>query len=298
MNARRDVLTLTLILAASGCAGDSGETSTAVAEIRGGSGGHTGRFAARALLGRDSQTQFDTTTGAFDTTTPAPGAIANLRLTVLNDDGSVRLTRAFVYLDPAGAYSFMLAGLARGTQYQIDAIVSGVRPDPAGNVQVSDVIRLRPDIIVGPDRAHIVGPDRPGIVGPDRWRGIVGPDRWRGIVGPDRVRVGQPVQLMVAFREANGDVGALTDCQLAVDGTLVNTQPNLSVTAGGTTMCGFNTTFSTAGVHSVTISAANVKPSDYDLSNNSYTFDIGIVGPDHTHGNGNGNHGNGRGNGG
>ncbi|MEI8255070.1 MAG: hypothetical protein WCJ30_05295, partial [Deltaproteobacteria bacterium] len=128
MNARRDVLILTLILAAAGCAGcagDGGDTSTAVAEIRG--RGHTGLFAARALLGRDTQTQFDTTTGAFDTTTPAPGEIANLRLTVFNDDGSVRLSRGFVYLDPAGAYSFVLAGLARGTRYQIDALVSAVR---------------------------------------------------------------------------------------------------------------------------------------------------------------------------
>src|SRR4051794_16551446 len=111
------VLFATSIIAAAGCAPETdGSTASNIVEIH--EHGHTGRFAARGLLGRDSQTEFDTTTGAFDSIAPPPpGAISNMLLTVFNNDGSVQFTRAFDHIDPAGAYSFALSGLPRGTPF-------------------------------------------------------------------------------------------------------------------------------------------------------------------------------------
>ena len=270
MNIRSLVL-LSTALGITACAYDGADSNASnIVSVPGGNG----HFGARGLLARSGHTDFDTTTGEFDSHAQGPGEIDRLNLTVFNNDGSVRFTRAFDRVS-APQYSFALDGLARGTAFQINAHVSGQTPEPYADVSIRSIVRLRPDIIVGPDHSHV------RIVGPDRWRRL-------GIVGPDRVRVDQPTTFIALFHEQNGDTGANTKCQLLVDGVQVGTGVSLSVPAGGNTICSITYTFPALGEHQVSISADDVMPDDDNLANNTYTFQVRIVGPDQSHGNGHG----------
>jgi hypothetical protein len=279
MKTRAIVLFVACAVSASSCANDDGSSAANIVGVPGG-----GHFGARGLIGaNESRATFDTTTGAFDSSDPpAPGDIADLDLTVFNTDGSVNFTRSFDSIN-AAAYSFALDGLAHGTPYRIHARVRG-DGGPFADVTLDGSVRFRPDIAVGP--SHMLQ----GIIGPDRSHGNVpsnghafGND---GIIGPDRVLVGRTITISTLVEEKNGETGATTDCVLGIIGPDHTALPSqtvpVSLAAGGTTYCSFTTSFETVGAYSVTIRAANITPNDTVLSNNQISFDLSIIGPDHT----------------
>jgi len=74
----------------------------------------------------------------------------------------------------------------------------------------------------------------------------------------------------------NGDARATTTCVLAIDGTNVDQANSVYVDAGGGVTCEFSHTFSTAGTHSIQVTAANPVRGDWDLSNNTAAASITI----------------------
>ena len=241
------------------CGAEADLSSAAnIAEIRG--NGRSGHFATRALLSADRSVTVDTTTGFFDRNDPPPpGLITSLLMRVYNANGGIVFVQHFNQIDLA-SYTFAMESLPRGTAYQIQAHVQGIRFQRESVVTTSGIVALRPDIIVGPNR-DIVGPNHGGIV------------------GPNRVRVGVPVLVTGLLSEINGDVGAKTDCVMTVDSVEVGRQPALDVPANGSIGCAFSYTFSAVGTHTVTLSATNVLPGDYNTANNSLSSVVGIVGP-------------------
>lgn len=99
------------------------------------------------------------------------------------------------------------------------------------------------------------------------------------ITAPARVRVDEPVNIGALVRELNGDLGAHTDVELFDGDTQIDTVTGLPVLAHGSSTAVFTTAFTTTGVHTLTVVAANVDPGDYDTSNNQRTFTIEVVNP-------------------
>jgi hypothetical protein len=65
-----------------------------------------------------------------------------------------------------------------------------------------------------------------------------------------------------------GDLGAMADCVLSVDGQAVDKVIGIWVDAGGVVTCHFSHTFASTGQHAVRVDVGNVMPGDYDMSNN------------------------------
>jgi hypothetical protein len=274
MKTRALFLIVAAAVSVTSCATDDGTSAANIVSVPGG-----GHFGARGLIGlNDSHATFETTTGAFDSADPAPGDIASLDLTVFNTDGSVNLARSFTGIN-AATYSFALDGLAHGTQYRINAHVSGSVPGPFSDVALDGVIRYSPDIAIGP--SHMIR----GIIGPDHSRALP-PQAGDGIIGPDRIAVNRTITISTLVSEKNGETGASTDCVLGIigpDHTALPTQTvPVTVAAGGTAYCSFTTSFATVGSYSVTIEAQNITPNDTVITNNKIEFPLSIIGPDHT----------------
>ncbi len=88
--------------------------------------------------------------------------------------------------------------------------------------------------------------------------------------------VQQVVNIRASISELNGDAGATITCVLAIDGTNLDQANTVYVDAGGGVTCEFSHTFSTAGTHSIQVTAANPVPGDWDLSNNTAAASITI----------------------
>ena len=65
-----------------------------------------------------------------------------------------------------------------------------------------------------------------------------------------------------------GDLGATADCILSADGTVVDRVSDMWVDAGGVVTCHFTATFTTPGQHALHVAVGNVRPGDYDMTNN------------------------------
>lgn len=187
----------------------------------------------RALLGRDGVTTIEITTGQLDVANSATGTLEKVQLKVSGKNG---WTKNYNNAKSTGTFVLPVSGLTRGTVIQIHANVRTSRNVQV--LQVTDTVRLRPDLQVGT------------------------------ISVPATVTAGVPVSLSASVRELNGDTGARATCALNVNGKLVDTATNIWVDAGGSVQCLFSTTFA-AGTHNVSVTAANVVPGDWDLGNNT-----------------------------
>ncbi len=81
---------------------------------------------------------------------------------------------------------------------------------------------------------------------------------------PDEVPAGVPVLIVGTVTETNGDSGGSADCQLWIDGVLVDLSRNIWVDAGDAVTCAFTHTFPDDGEHVVEIRL--LPPSDANAS--------------------------------
>src|SRR5207249_8568250 len=88
---------------------------------------------------------------------------------------------------------------------------------------------------------------------------------------PSRPWSSRWVNIRASIPELNGDARATTTCVLAIDGTNVDQANSVYVDAGGGVTCEFSHTFSTAGTHSIQVTAANPVRGDWDLRDRKST---------------------------
>jgi hypothetical protein len=192
----------------------------------------------RALLGRDGTTTIEITTGQLDVANSATGTLEKVQLKVSGKNG---WTKNYNNAKSTGTFILPVTGLTRGTTIQIHANVRTSRNVQV--LQVTDTVRLRPDLQVA------------------------------AIGVPASVTAGVPVSVTATVRELNGDTGARATCALTVDGKQADSASNIWVDAGGNVQCLFTTTFA-AGTHSLSVTAGNVVPGDWDTRNNTASASV------------------------
>src|SRR6267154_582662 len=79
--------------------------------------------------------------------------------------------------------------------------------------------------------------------------------------------------------ERLGDIGARASCVLYVDGTAADRADGIWVDAGGVVECKMAHSFVNTGTHAIEFRIENVRPGDYDDSNNRAAASIQIVQP-------------------
>lgn len=191
---------------------------------------------AYALLGRDGVAELDLQAMSADSTQWwVSGLVNRAQVKALNADGSVMYVRNLNEMDGT-RQMVRLPGLAPGRSLRVQANVSGIDPHRTDVVTVTERVKLRPDLSVGVQAAS-------------------------------RVPYGQPAVVNATITELNGDVGALADCVLLVDGVERDASRWIWVDAGDAVTCSFSHVFS-AGAHQVRVEARNQSPADWDPANN------------------------------
>jgi hypothetical protein len=261
------------LTAVSGCNDDGSGTNVDAVRGQHGAGASSsssGSLAARSLINRDGTADFEATTGMLDSASPAPGRLERLDLQMYDSSGALLVAQSYSSGD--GYLGSRLPGVRRGDPFRVEAVLTLPGMSSSQSASVQGLSHLRPDLafdIIGPE--HGLG--NGGIIGPEHV----------GIIGPEHATLNNAVHISSRVIEMNHDVGAVADCQLFVDGVLVLVQTDVAVPAGGSADCRLDWTFTSLGVHTVTLTLGNVKPGDWDYSNNSATDTISIIGPEHTH---------------
>ena len=220
-----------------------------------GVGNATGRsgsavMTARALLGKDGQTTVEMTTGLLDSSVTPPGSFTKVQFKPLDAAGNPLFLRNFIPPSGAGGYySFTWPSLHRAEQIQLQGNVNDIDKNRTDVVTLVETTKLRPDLTV------------------------------QNLILPSSAVVNHAVNISASIVELNGDASATTTCMLAVDGGNVDQANNVYVDAGGSVSCLFVYKFTSAGTHTVQVTAANVAPGDWDVSNNSASGTISITSP-------------------
>lgn len=204
-------------------------------------------LSVRALLGKDSNTVVEVTTGQLDSAATAPGNLSKVQMKAFDANGDLRWNRNYNGLTGGGSATYTYDDLRRGQPIQTQANITGIDGKRTNVVTVQGNVKLRPDVSVG------------------------------GLSAPSRATVGAPVNIAATITETNGDVGATLNCVLFVDGAEVDRAPGVWIDGGGTVSCAFTQVFNSAGTKTLEVRASDVVPGDYDLTNNSATQTIEIV---------------------
>jgi hypothetical protein len=220
---------------------------TGLPSAKGRSGSAT--LTARALLGKDGQTNIEMTTGTLDNATPAPGQIVKAQLKPINNNGSTMYVRNYQGLTGGGRFALATNDLRRAQQLQVQANVTGVDQGRTDVVTVVETVKLRPDLYAS------------------------------NMVAPAKAIVNTSVSFPVVVRELNGDIGAKANVVLYVDGREVDRADGIWVDANGTVSAAFTHTFTSEGVKQLEAKVERVTPGDYNPANNSVTGSIEIVPP-------------------
>ncbi len=221
---------------------------------------------SRALLGKDGITQLEISTAPFDTGATPPGNISEVHVRAVDpnrkdgddDDGDgkdgkeYRFRREYNHLRGGGYFTDKYPGMSHGLNLRIQAKARGAVHRDELEAKWLDSVRYRPDLYV------------------------------KLIDAPAKARINTLVLINAVIAEGMGDTGADTDCVLLVDGVQVD-KGLLWVNAAGSAACSFGYTFTAAGQHTLTVSALNVRPGDYDLTNNSLSQQITITQPFFAH---------------
>ena len=242
---------------------------------------------SRALVDKAGTTELEVTTGKLDDSTKTPpGNIdkvgvelklpASARHHGEGEEGRERqeFEKEFRHLRAGGYFHTLFTQLARGQSLAVQALVSGLGQKPAPvrdgehrdgdhrdgddehervKVELLDTVLYRPDLAV--QRLDYAASARPNTA----------------------------VTFSALMAERMGDVGAHVDCVLYVDGLQVDVANGNWVDAGTAVTCALAYTFPVEGRHTVKVTLENVRPGDYDPSNNSATGDILIQSPDNIH---------------
>ncbi|MES1165503.1 MAG: hypothetical protein ABUR63_07095 [Verrucomicrobiota bacterium] len=194
-------------------------------------------LAVRTLLDVKGNTVLEATTGTFDDGSTPKGAIDRLDVRITRADKKHHDDMTFKPKPAGPRFTTPVGRLAHGQSLTAAADISGIG---RGNdhVSVDDAVQYRPDLAV----AHIDV--------------------------PASATMGLPMSLAATVREMMGDLGATADCILSADGAVVDQVSGIWVDAGGVVTCHFTATFTTPGQHQLHVDVANVRPGDYDMSNN------------------------------
>jgi hypothetical protein len=212
--------------------------------------GRTGSAAieARALIGRDMVTELDLRATPADSGRLAQPSLQKVRVNAVTGGG-----QALFEVNHTGLSGPTLTrtytGLAQGHTLNVQANVTGIDANRTDVVNASVPVLLRPDLGVYLDFAG-------------------------------RVRAGEPHALTAYVAETNGQVGARADCVLYVDGVEVDRARGIWVDAGGVVTCAFTHVFAQAGRPTVRVSVENVRPGDWDTSNNARETTVHVVAAD------------------
>jgi len=180
------------------------------------------RLEGAAVLGSDGITRLTITTGSLDNLAGAPGQIVKAQVKAFGPDGQHLFTRNFNGLNGGGSQTFQFTGLMYGARVQVQANVRGIDGKRTDVVTITDAVKLAPALHVD-------------------------------VQVPPDARVGQPVIITGLVSETNGDVGARTDCELWVNGALVDEAQGIWVDAGDVVTCAFTYTFDRAGPQNVEV---------------------------------------------
>ena len=214
---------------------------------------------SRALLQANGNTTLELSTGSIEDGTSI-GVITKVQVKVIGTNGKVARTLNYNSLaDNNGYVTIVIPGLAVGQKLELIAVVAGVAKGRVVVKAETETVTLTTDIDLGPD-VNVAS-----------------------ISLPATARPGMPVLISAVVRELNGDNGATANCVLSENGTVLDTAPSIWVDAGGTVTCLFLHSFTTEGVHQITIAATNVSPGDWNPANNSVTANITIARPPVTH---------------
>jgi len=96
---------------------------------------------------------------------------------------------------------------------------------------------------------------------------------------PAQVNLRQIVNIFASVKELKGDLGATGNVYLLDGGNMIDVVNNVSATPLGSVGVTFSTSFSSEGLHQLTVAVREVVPGDYDLSNNQQSFSIQVVKP-------------------
>jgi hypothetical protein len=231
---------------------------------------------SRFLLGKDGNTQFEISTAPFDVGATPVGNISHVELRAIDPSGAAgddddkgdsdekrsdekrsdekrgkefRFHKEFEHLRDGGYFTRTFPGLPHGLNIRVEAKARGVPRRDELEAKWVDVVHYRPDLVV------------------------------TQIDAPSSAFVKSTVSVTALVVEHMGDLGAHADCVLLVDGVQADIAPDMWIDASGSTTCRFVATFTVAGMHKLTVSAQNVRPGDYDNSNNSLSRTINIINP-------------------
>ena len=208
----------------------------------------TAQLAVRTLIDSKGMAVFEATTGTFDDGSVPPGSIDQVQIRITHPDQKRFDNLTFNPKQSSGYFTTPLGHLVHGQAMTVDAIISGIDRG-RDEVSVDDTVQYRPDLSV----SHM---DVPATVSQ-----------------------GLPVSIAATVREIMGDLGATADCILSADGTVVDRVSNMWVDAGGLVTCHFTATFASLGQHAVHVEVANVRPADYDMSNNGGDGTVMVAAP-------------------
>jgi hypothetical protein len=222
---------------------------------------------SRSLLDKAGKTEVEISTAPFDIGAVAPGNIKEVDIRAVDprrrdndDDGDdkdgkdakdpkrVRFHKEYDHLREGGYVHWFYTGLPHAQALRIKAEARAAAHGREVEARWLDTVRYRPDLVV-------TMVDAPGMV-----------------------PVNALVQVSATVREGMGELGAHADCVLFVDNVKADDMQGhpIWVDAAGVSTCQFTTEFKSAGAHSLTVRVQNVKPGDYDDSNNSFTRQIQV----------------------
>ena len=199
----------------------------------------------RALLGISGTTDVELTTGSFDGAVAGSGSLGMVQVKSLASGASFTSNHTGLTSSTA---SFPYRGVAHGTPVNVQAIVRGVDGARSDIVNVADVVHFRPDL-------------------------------YAEIEGPAGAPVGGAINFFATVGERLGELGARASCVAYVDGTEFDRADNVWIDAGSWVGCTFTVTFATKGRHKVEIRVENVRPGDFDNSNNSASMTVQVEEP-------------------
>ncbi len=201
---------------------------------------------ARALLDKSGTTDVEVTTGTFDEG-PTPGTLTRVQVKAFTPSGALAFTNNF---DAQSATaSFPYTTLPHGTPLQVQSLVDGTGDPRTDVVTVATAVHFRPDLVAS------------------------------RLDAPAGAPVGAAVNLQGFIVERNGEVGARADCVLYVDGTAADRADGIWVDAAGDVACAMTHVFTEARTYSLELRVENVRPGDFDDTNNSVTTSITIALP-------------------
>jgi len=199
----------------------------------------------RALRGVSGTTDVEVTTGSFDGGASGSGTLGMVQVKSLANGTSFTSNQVGL---TSGSASFPYQGIAHGTPVNVQAIVRSADGGRSDVVSVADVVHFRPDL-------------------------------YAEIQGPAGAPVGGAINFFATIGERLGELGARASCVAYVDGAEVDRANNIWIDAGGAVVCMFTITFATKGTHNVEVRVENVRPGDFDYSNNSASRTVRVEDP-------------------